>query len=171
MAATTKEHPALLREMVASPGGTTIAGLAVLEQAAVRSAFISAVKAADRPLERAFRRVRLKIYAGKSQVFVASLGKLSRGSSGDSYRSLLRQSVFVAVVRLICALAHRFTGKLIPPMMEDSCLRWPAKPPRRATQPLRAAILKGPAAPISKLSTSRLTIFLGSSISGSSNTR
>jgi pyrroline-5-carboxylate reductase len=46
MATTTKEHPALLREMVASPGGTTIAGLAVLEQAAVRSAFIGAVKAA-----------------------------------------------------------------------------------------------------------------------------
>ena len=46
MAASTKEHPALLREMVASPGGTTIAGLAVLEQAAVRSAFINAVKAA-----------------------------------------------------------------------------------------------------------------------------
>ena len=46
MAATTKEHPALLREMVASPGGTTIAGLAVLEQAAIRSAFIGAVKAA-----------------------------------------------------------------------------------------------------------------------------
>jgi pyrroline-5-carboxylate reductase len=46
MAATTKEHPALLREMVASPGGTTIAGLAVLEHAAVRSAFIGAVKAA-----------------------------------------------------------------------------------------------------------------------------
>jgi pyrroline-5-carboxylate reductase len=46
MAASTKEHPALLREMVASPGGTTIAGLAVLENAAVRSAFINAVKAA-----------------------------------------------------------------------------------------------------------------------------
>jgi pyrroline-5-carboxylate reductase len=46
MAASTKEHPALLREMVASPGGTTIAGLAVLEGAAVRSAFINAVKAA-----------------------------------------------------------------------------------------------------------------------------
>ncbi|HEY5742542.1 MAG TPA: pyrroline-5-carboxylate reductase, partial [Terrimicrobiaceae bacterium] len=46
MAASTNEHPALLREMVASPGGTTIAGLAVLEGAAVRSAFINAVKAA-----------------------------------------------------------------------------------------------------------------------------
>lgn len=46
MASSTKEHPALLREMVASPGGTTIAGLAVLESAAVRSAFIGAVKAA-----------------------------------------------------------------------------------------------------------------------------
>jgi len=46
MATSTKEHPALLREMVASPGGTTIAGLVVLEGAAVRSAFINAVKAA-----------------------------------------------------------------------------------------------------------------------------
>ena len=46
MAALTKEHPALLREMVASPAGTTIAGLVVLEGAAVRSAFINAVKAA-----------------------------------------------------------------------------------------------------------------------------
>jgi pyrroline-5-carboxylate reductase len=46
MAASTKEHPALLREMVASPGGTTIAGLIVLEEAAVRSAFINAVKTA-----------------------------------------------------------------------------------------------------------------------------
>jgi len=46
MAASTKEHPALLREMVTSPGGTTIAALGVLEKAAVRSAFIDAVKAA-----------------------------------------------------------------------------------------------------------------------------
>jgi pyrroline-5-carboxylate reductase len=46
MAASTKEHPALLREMVASPAGTTIAGLVVLEGAAVRSAFINAVKTA-----------------------------------------------------------------------------------------------------------------------------
>jgi pyrroline-5-carboxylate reductase len=46
MAASTKEHPAVLREMVTSPGGTTIAGLLVLEQAAVRSAMINAVKAA-----------------------------------------------------------------------------------------------------------------------------
>jgi pyrroline-5-carboxylate reductase len=46
MATSTKEHPALLREMVTSPGGTTIAGLAVLESGAVRSAFIGAVKAA-----------------------------------------------------------------------------------------------------------------------------
>jgi pyrroline-5-carboxylate reductase len=46
MAAATKQHPSLLREMVASPAGTTIAGLAVLETAAVRSAFMNAVKAA-----------------------------------------------------------------------------------------------------------------------------
>ena len=46
MATSTKEHPALLREMVTSPGGTTIAGLTVLENSAVRSAFMNAVKAA-----------------------------------------------------------------------------------------------------------------------------
>ena len=46
MAASTREHPALLREMVTSPGGTTIAALATLEKAAVRSAFIGAVQAA-----------------------------------------------------------------------------------------------------------------------------
>ena len=46
MVASTKEHPAVLREMVTSPGGTTIAALASLEKAAVRSAFIDAVKAA-----------------------------------------------------------------------------------------------------------------------------
>jgi pyrroline-5-carboxylate reductase len=46
MAASTREHPALLREMVTSPGGTTIAGLLVLEGAAVRSALINAVRAA-----------------------------------------------------------------------------------------------------------------------------
>lgn len=46
MAASTSEHPAVLREMVTSPGGTTIAALNVLEAAAVRSAFVQAVRAA-----------------------------------------------------------------------------------------------------------------------------
>ena len=46
MAASTREHPARLREMVTSPGGTTVAGLLVLEGAAVRSALINAVRAA-----------------------------------------------------------------------------------------------------------------------------
>jgi len=39
-------HPASLREMVTSPGGTTIEGLHQLEKAGVRGALISAVRAA-----------------------------------------------------------------------------------------------------------------------------
>ncbi len=46
MAVETKEHPAVLREMVTSPGGTTIAALGVLEKGALRSTLIEAVKAA-----------------------------------------------------------------------------------------------------------------------------
>jgi pyrroline-5-carboxylate reductase len=38
------ESPALLKDRVASPGGTTIQGLAVLEDGAVRGAFMSAMK-------------------------------------------------------------------------------------------------------------------------------
>ncbi len=46
MVAGTAMHPALLREMVTSPGGTTIAGLAELERAGLRSGVIGAVRAA-----------------------------------------------------------------------------------------------------------------------------
>jgi pyrroline-5-carboxylate reductase len=46
LASETGEHPALLREAVTSPGGTTAAALGVLEAAAVRSAFADAVNAA-----------------------------------------------------------------------------------------------------------------------------
>ena len=44
----TGKHPAELKDMVTSPGGTTIRGLDVLEKKGVRSAFISAVKEATK---------------------------------------------------------------------------------------------------------------------------
>ncbi len=46
MVVETGRHPAALRDEVTSPGGTTIAGLEALEAGAVRSAFLSAVRAA-----------------------------------------------------------------------------------------------------------------------------
>jgi pyrroline-5-carboxylate reductase len=41
-----KMHPVELREMVTSPGGTTISAIRELEQAGVRAAFLNAIQAA-----------------------------------------------------------------------------------------------------------------------------
>lgn len=46
-AAQSGQHPALLREAVSSPGGTTLAGLGVLDDRAVRAAYLAAVRAAS----------------------------------------------------------------------------------------------------------------------------
>jgi pyrroline-5-carboxylate reductase len=44
----TKAHPVEIREMVTSPGGTTISAIRELEQAGVRAAFLNAIEAAWR---------------------------------------------------------------------------------------------------------------------------
>ncbi len=47
----TGRHPVELREMVTSPGGTTIAAIRELEQARVRAAFLNAIEAAKKRSE------------------------------------------------------------------------------------------------------------------------
>jgi pyrroline-5-carboxylate reductase len=52
MALDTGLHPGALKDMVASPGGTTIEGLHELEKAGVRGAFMNAVRAASEKSKR-----------------------------------------------------------------------------------------------------------------------
>ena len=44
----TEEHPAVLKDRVCSPGGTTIDGVAALERGGFRSAVLDAVEAATK---------------------------------------------------------------------------------------------------------------------------
>jgi pyrroline-5-carboxylate reductase len=48
MVLSTGDHPGVLKDRVASPGGTTIAGLQALEQAGIRGGLMAAVEAATR---------------------------------------------------------------------------------------------------------------------------
>jgi pyrroline-5-carboxylate reductase len=48
MVLTTGEHPGVLKDRVASPGGTTIAGLQAIENGGLRASLMSAVEAATR---------------------------------------------------------------------------------------------------------------------------
>lgn len=48
LAQETKQHPGALKDSVASPGGTTIAGIHALEAASFRGAVMSAVVAASK---------------------------------------------------------------------------------------------------------------------------
>jgi pyrroline-5-carboxylate reductase len=64
-------HPAVLREMVASPGGTTVEGLEALEEGGVRGAIIAAVRAAARKARR-LGRVRTGRVGGRGERGVGS---------------------------------------------------------------------------------------------------
>lgn len=60
----TGTHPAQLREMVTSPGGTAITGLHVLEEAGVRGAIISAVAGAGERSRELGKRFDVRIEPG-----------------------------------------------------------------------------------------------------------
>jgi pyrroline-5-carboxylate reductase len=57
MVVETNQHPATLKDAVASPGGTTIAGLHALERGGFRAAAMDAVEAATKRAQELGKRV------------------------------------------------------------------------------------------------------------------
>ena len=92
----TGKHPVELREMVTSPGGTTIAAIRHLEEAGVRAAFLNAIDAARRPERRAragrrrgrdMRTERRATTMGTRRPSEGALGARSRAEEEGSARS------------------------------------------------------------------------------------
>jgi hypothetical protein len=84
MVSETMMHPALVREMVTSPGGTTIAGLAELERGGVRVAVMDAVRAATlRARDRRRLCEALRVLRGRKWISSSPRFRSERGGRFD----------------------------------------------------------------------------------------